>query len=366
MNIFDNLNASGKLNKSLFFTLTLIIGGFIFITIIEKVGVEKIIKTVLAFRLQHFIILIILSIISSIAATLRWKIILDAAGNITSFKKTYIARMIGNSINYLTPSGLILGEPFKAVVLSEKTGLSLGSTMASVIIEGSIFLSTLLLFVIIGIFAFLTYSDVSARLTAIIAGVLILLLGVFYLFFSKMVKPSETHSEKGFFTFIIDALHLHKIPFINSIKKRIIRRENEIKKFFQFHKKTVFAAISLSALEIILNLTISWLTLYFLSLSVGLKALFGLFSLMNISNLIPLPASLGGFELSQIFAFGFFNLGGEATALAYTLINRLINLIIVSIGIGYLIQFELNNITKKAAEFSINLKQKIRGLLQSL
>ncbi len=355
-----------KLNKSLFFTVTLVVGGLLFITIINRVGIEKITETILAFQLRHFFILATLGIISAFVSTLRWKIILDASGNKTTFKKVFTARMIGFSINYLTPSGLVLGEPFKAMVLSGKTGLSIGSTMASIIIEGSIFLSTLLFFVIVGIFAFLSYSEVSLKISAVIIGVLIFLLGLFYLFFTKMIKPSGTLGEKGFFTCLIDLLRLHKLSFIDNLKNKIIHRENEIKNFFQLHKKTVFAAIFLSVLEIIITLIASWLTLYFLGLTVGIKSLLGLFSLMNISYLIPLPGSLGGLELSQIFAFSFFGLGGQATALAFTLITRLISLTLVMIGIGYLIQFELNKISQKTDEISIKFKQKIKDLFQGL
>ncbi len=308
----------------------------------------------------------ILSIASVIVSAFRWKIILDAAGNMTPFKKVFIARMIGGSINYLTPSGLVLGEPFKAIVLSNKTGLSLGATMASVIIEGSIFLSTSLLFVIIGILAFLSYSKVSPNMLAAIIAVLIFLLSIFYLFYTKMVKPSGAIGEKGLFTYLIDLFHLHKFSFIDNLKNKITHRENEIKIFFQLHKKTVFTAIFLSVFELAITIFSSWLTLYFLGVKVGLKPLLGLFSLMNISYLVPLPGALGGMELSQIFAFDFFNLGGQTMALAFALITRLVSLALISAGIGYLIQFELNIISKKTADFLFKFKQKIRGFMQSL
>lgn len=360
------MKISSGLNKTLFFSITLIVGGLLFIAIIEKVGFRNIISTILTFQLQHFILLVILSMVAALISTIRWKIILDAAGNPIPFKKVFVARMIGGAVNYLTPSGLVLGEPFKAMVLSAKTGLRMGSAMASIIIEGSIYLSTSFVFIIIGILAFFSYSDVSQKISTIIAGALAVLFTVFYLFYTKMVKKSDDAGEKGLFTYIIDTLHLHRFSFIDKIKSKIIHHENEIKKFFQMHRRTVFAAIFLSILEIILTVIITWLTLYFLGLSVGSKALLGLFSLLNISLLVPLPGSLGGMELSQIFAFGFFNLGGQATALAFTLITRLVSLVIVAIGIWYLIQFELVVISKKAADFAGRLKQKIRGLFQSL
>lgn len=360
------MKISGNLKKTLFFTITLIIGGFLFITVIRNVGIENIVKTIMTFQLKHFILLIILSIISAIIATVRWKIILNATGNMTSFHNVFAARMIGISINYLTPSGLVFGEPFKAVILSGKTNLKLGSTMSSIIIEGSIFLSTNLLFIIIGILAFFSYSDVSLKISAIVIGVLVLFLGIFYLFYTKLIKSTGKMGEKGLFTYIIDTLHLYKFSFINKLRNGIARREIEIRNFFQHHRKTVFYAIFLSVLEILINLVISWLTLYFLGLTVEIKALLGLFSLMNIAYIIPLPGSLGGLEISQIFAFSFFSLGGQTTALAYTLITRLLSLVLVSIGIGYLVHFQLNIVLKKTADYLTEFRQKIRGFLQSL
>jgi uncharacterized protein (TIRG00374 family) len=203
-------------------------------------------------------------------------------------------------------------------------------------------------------------------MSAIVIGALILFLSVFYLFYTKLVKSTNNADKRGLFTYIIDLLHLNRLSLINKLRDRIIRREREIQNFFQHHRRTVFFAIFLSILEISINLATSWLTIYFLGLTIGPKALLGLFSLMNIAYLIPLPGSLGGLEISQIFAFGFFSLGGQTTALAYTLIMRLISLVLVSIGIGYLIHFQLNAIMTKTAEYSIMFKQKIRDFVKSL
>lgn len=360
------MNLSGNLNKTIFFSATLIVGGLLFIAIIENVGVANIIETIMKFELRHFVVLLLLNFIAIIISALRWNIILNVSQNKIPFSKVLAARLIGNSINYLTPSGLVLGEPFKAMVLSGKTELSLGATMASVIIEGSIFLGALFAFITIGIFIFLTYSDVSSKLVAVIAGVLSFLFAIFYLFFTKMVKTSSKKGEKGFFSYLIDILHLHKFSFINKLRDRIMRREHEIKNFFLLHKKTVVVLILLSILEIIITLISCWFVLYFLGVKTNLKAILGLYSLMNISYLIPLPGSLGGLELSQIFAFNFFNLGGQTIALAFALITRLSSLVIVALGIIYLIHFEIALITKKSVELARFLHQKIKGIIQSL
>jgi uncharacterized membrane protein YbhN (UPF0104 family) len=83
---------------------------------------------------------------------------------------------------------------------------------------------------------------------------------------------------------------------------------------------------------------------------------------MSMSNVLPLPASLGGFELSQIFAFNFFDLGGQITALAFSLTVRIISLIYVTAGIVYLVHFEAKLITKKIIEALPNIREKIKKL----
>lgn len=355
------------MNKLVFFALTLIVGIGLFIVVISNVGINKITDIILTLKIWHFAVLIALYGISFLISTYRWKIILNATGHTAPFRKILAARMAGQAINYLTPSGLIMGEPFKAMVLASENNMRMGSAMVSVVVEGAIFLSTLLLVVIIGVFSFITYSAISQKTTLIIFGALAFLLVIFYLFYAKMIKRSAKEAnEKGFFTYLIDLLRLNKISFVNNLRERIAKREGDVRNFFISHRKIVMLSILLSLAEIVVMLTAHWLAIFFLGHTLNLRTLLGVFSLMSISNILPLPGSLGGFELSQMFAFSFFNLGGQVTALAFSMITRIISLLYVVIGIIYLIHFEAKLMSGKIIEFLPKFKEKIRRLIKNI
>ena len=78
-------------------------------------------------------------------------------------------------------------------------------------------------------------------------------------------------------------------------------------------------------------------------------------------SFLPLPGSLGGFELSQVFAFGFFGLGGNLAALGFSLITRIISLLFVVIGIIYLAYFEIRLTIKKISEALPEWAEKIKN-----
>lgn len=358
-----NYDTHTLMNKYAFFAVTLLVGIAIFARIVSNVGIDRIIAAVFALKPYQFASLIIINAAGFLISTIRWRMILVANGDIVPFGKVLAARMVGFSINYLTPSGLIMGEPFKAVVLSGESNVKLGSAMVSIVIEAAIFLSTFLLFVILGIISFITYSNLSWRIFTSTLLILAFMLSVFYLFYSKMMrKSSPGENEKGFFTFIIDLLHLHNFAFIRNLKTKISQREKEIRNFFSLHRNTVYAAILLSILEMIVMIASYWLTIYYLGFTISAQTLLGIVALMSVASLLPLPASLGGFELSQVFAFSFFGLGGQITAIGFSLITRIISLFFVIIGIIYLAYFETKQAIIRFCKALPEFGEKIKSL----
>lgn len=347
-------------NNLIFFAFTLILGVSLFIIVVDKVGVDKIVSIISSLKPKHFAILIFMHGLGYLVSAYRWKIILDAGGSSIPFTKIFSARMVGYSVNYLTPTGLVIGEPFKAMVLASENNMALGTAMVSIVVEGAIFLSTLLFVIIVGIFSFITFSAISSKIFFMLLAALGFSFAVFYLFYIKMIRSSAKEDNNGgFFTFLINVLQLNRLAFIENLKQKINKREIEVKNFFSLHRKTVIAAVLLSLVEIGITLFAFWLTISFLGYHIGFMVLLGIFSLMAISNILPLPGSLGGFELSQIFAFSFFGLGGEAVALAFTMITRSINLIYVLLGIIYLVYFEFKLVNEKIIKILPAIKEKI-------
>lgn len=343
--------------KLIFSLIAIFVGLAIFIVVVADVGIDKIENAILLLKPWHFAILTFIYGIGFIISTFRWKMILNADGNFAPFRKILAARMVGQSINYLTPSGLVMGEPFKAIMLSGESDINIECVMASVIVEATVFLSTLLLVIIVGVLSFI--NGVSRLIYYIIMGVLTFLLMIFYLFYTKMIKecgPNEI--EEGFFTYIIVLLHIDKISIVNRWQYKISGVEIRVKKFFLRHRKVVVVAIFLSLIEIAVMLFAYSMAISFLGFKTDIKTLLGIFSLMSLANVLPLPGSLGGLEVSQIFAFSFFDLGGQATALAFSLITRIVNLIYVMAGIACLVYFRIKSVAKKIMELLRYFEQK--------
>ena len=159
---------------------------------------------------------------------------------------------------------------------------------------------------------------------------------------------------------------MHNFSYIRSIKTKIVQREKEIRNFFSLHRNTVLAAILLSILEMCVMLTGYWLTISYLGFTISTKTLLGIVALMSLSNLLPLPASLGGFELSQVFAFSFFGLDGQVTAIGFSMITRIISLVFVIIGIIYLAEYEVRQTIKRFHKSLPELGEKIKIFLSKI
>jgi len=61
-----------------------------------------------------FVVLLIHSL-----QTIRWQVILKTTGHKLGFGKLFVYRIMGYSLNYITPSAHIGGEPLKAAMLKE-------------------------------------------------------------------------------------------------------------------------------------------------------------------------------------------------------------------------------------------------------
>ncbi|MBU3965532.1 flippase-like domain-containing protein [Patescibacteria group bacterium] len=353
------------MNRFVFFSVSLLVGFLLFAAAIENIGAAKIIETILAFKLWQFVLLLALNGISFLFSAFRWKIILNAIGEFPPFKKILAARMVGNSVNYLTPSGLAGSEFFKAIVLSRESNVSAGRAFTSIVVDGAIYLPTILLFVIVGIFSIVSYNVAPTRGMVLSELAIVFLILIFYLFYAKMIKPRKNLKEKGFFTFFIGLLRLNRISAINKLEGKIFKMETEVRDIFSRQRSVLLYSFLITLAEFGFLFLSYWLTVWFLGFTLGLKMFFSIIAILYLSYLLPLPGALGGMELGQSFAFAFLGLGGAA-GIAFTLITRIVSLIYVAIGIAYLSYFEAKIISQKILEFLPQAAQNIRDLLKGL
>lgn len=185
-------------------------------------------------------------------------------------------------------------------------------------------------------------------LIVILGGTIATCLTLWYLFYR------QTNSGKGFVSFFIQLLNLHKIKWVNHIQERLRQAEIQTSHFFKNHKKAFALTLALSFFERLILIINYWLIVLFLGSQISLAQIMAIMALSVAVYLLPLPASLGGQEAGQTIVFGVFGLGAS-TGLVFSLIIRTMSLAGVIIGLIFLLNFEFKIIKQKASKFGNKL-----------
>lgn len=127
-------------------------------------------------------VVLLLYFANLLTKALRWFFLLNSSDYEISFKTALSFVIVGLSVNSVTP-GRIAGEPVRAYMLRERSGLHFGSGLATVFTERVMDLLVLALFAIIGLALILTFLPFAGGLflVAFIVLVVLLLGAVVYL-----------------------------------------------------------------------------------------------------------------------------------------------------------------------------------------
>lgn len=323
---------TSRFKKIFLLFLSLFTGIGLFIFVLNKIGLKEIFNILSIFSFWKGLIIFLFLLLEMTILTWRWSIILKSQGYKASFKKLFIAKIVGFSVNFITPILYTGGEPARAYVLEKETKIPFADGMTSIIIDeiqdivcGSLLFMLSLLFLIIN---FKIPQYILVPLTLIISGAL-----AFWIYFYINIRKNQ-----GFFTSIINFLKLNKLSFFKNNKDSIIKSENEIINFFKYKEKAFFSTFLITALSLIMSLGNCKLILYFLNYNLSLKEIVFIKILFIIAYLIPIPAALGSLE--GIGAVVFIILGLNAGAgITYALVVRIFYVIIAGMGMIFLSHF---------------------------
>ena len=348
--------------KRLIFLLSLILGLILFIGSIQQAGVESVIQAIKIFPISAILAVFFINFTAIfIVGTLRWKIIIEAKNSHkTSFNKLLRAKLAGFTVSYITPSVLVGGEPVRAYIIKEESGYGWEKSFASVLIDQAIYFFSLFLFMVFGFLFLAHYFSLPVSVFYGFGFIIATSLIIFYLFYSRIIKRnSDGH---GFFIFIIKTTRLDKIKFIKRKLENIKNMENIIAEFFN-KKNAVFAyALLLALLEVFLYVITVWLIIQTLGETIDLAYSSAIFFIITLANFIPIPGSLGSFETSLLFIFDLLNLG-KSNGFAFSLIFRLINIVLVLFGFLTLVHFSIKTLSNN---FSIETPKQLLRLHQFL
>jgi uncharacterized protein (TIRG00374 family) len=256
---------------------------------------------------------------------LNWSFIHKKYEKKAPFVSLLTARISGDAISYLTPSAYLGGEPVRALMATQA---SRGKCFASVIVDKTIEVLTIILMIIAGVIIAVSRIQLPTHYKLILLG---FVSGAFFFIIFIFVKQRQ-----GFLNWIFNTLKKIKIKpkFIEKNREKIAEIDTDISKFYKSHKKTFLLVFFLYALEFLFLTGEIFVTLLFINAE-GATFLTGFLiaTLGSVVIIMPtVPASLGTYEITYIAVFVLLGLGADV-AITLTLIRRIIGLSWSGVGL---------------------------------
>ncbi|MDD4720841.1 MAG: lysylphosphatidylglycerol synthase transmembrane domain-containing protein [Bacteroides sp.] len=256
------------------------------------------------------------------------------------FHKLYKFTITGFALNYVTPGGLMGGEPYRIMEATPYVGVDKASS--SVILYVMMHIFSHFLFWMSSVFLFLFYYPVS-KATAIILAFMLLFCFLFILLFWQGYK-------KGFVVFLtrigckIPYLKKYVSHFSKKYSENLEKIDSQIALLHRQEKRSFYGALFLEYTARIISCVEVWLILHILTHQVNFFdcILIVSFSSFFANLLFFLPMQVGGREGGFALAVHGLSLSG-AYGVYTALITRVRELVWIVIG---LILMRIGNIKK--------------------
>lgn len=276
----------------------------------------------LLYALTIFVLMIVL--------TWRWDVILKSRNIKIPFRKLFIYKIIGTSINFLTPGPRVGGEPTQASLMT-KHNVDFTEGLSTIMIDKIIDTTTSGILFIIGLLLVaIKYTfPKNAEFPLIIGG--LIFIAIVVLFYYRMLNSQH------FFLRIFHFLRLDKIKsrFLKTLEKKIEEIELIMIHFYKHNKKAFMTALGISIF--------TWIVMFFeyklattlLGINMGVVEIFFIVSFIGIALLFPIPMAIGVLEAGQVSAFALIGLSASA-GIALAFFVRMKDIIIALIGVALL------------------------------
>ncbi|HHT9120298.1 MAG TPA: flippase-like domain-containing protein [Candidatus Hypogeohydataceae bacterium YC41] len=281
-----------------------------------------------------FLIIMIPYAIVFVLDTFGWKYAIKNLTPKLKFSSLFAARMAGESINCLTPSAYLGGEPIKAYLL-KTYNISMIDGMASVIISRTIMTLAQVVFVLIGVaMAFSRLNDTGSLWA--VAGIT-LLVGIPV---AGMMLASQ---KKGLCTAslnILRKLGIH-IRFLEEKADKLKELDDTIAEFYRTNKKGFYLCFLFYFVGWLAGVIEVYLILKFIGVSIDFTGVFIIEALFTVARSVAsfIPGSLGGQEGGVILTFLALSLTAQ-TAMSFCIIRRIREAIWVGAGLAVLAKWQ--------------------------
>ncbi len=338
---------SRMLKQRLTYVFSVVIGLALFGIVLYYVGWRSILAQLYALGFTGIIAVIGTVLLAMIAWIASWSVILRSYGIRVPLRYIIGARLSGYAVSYLTPSLYFGGEPIRAMMVIDHTPAPSTRIFATIVVERFLGGLSLILFVIVGGFYTLITSQVGAIEQRAV------LIGVAFITFWIIVGLMNFAGNFKWISRLIRLLKHHFHRWQRGIERaadKVSETEDEIHDAFTQHWKGTLLAF---LIQLIANLIIYMRPQVFFYFSSGTT-----FSLAQLSLLFTLNIMLsfflwitpGGLGTGEAALIGIFRLVGVSKegAVAFSLAFKIVELILVVIGLFFLFHKGLGRLFSRA------------------
>ena len=264
--------------------------------------------------------------------TASWYIIIRSGGSISSltFAKLFKFTVSGFAMNYVTPVGLMGGEPYRVMEVTPYVGVERATS--SVVLYVMMHIFSHFLFWMSAVVVYACFYHVNWEM-----GIVLGLITVFCLFLGTLLAKGYKHGMAIACVKVgshIPFLKKYAIRFSEKNKEKLENIDKQIALFHQQRKSTFYGSLFMEYLARIVSCLEVWLILNILTTNVSFISCFLIlaFSSLMANLLFFLPMQLGGREGGFALAVGGLSLSG-AFGVYTALITRVRELFWIVIGL---------------------------------
>jgi len=293
---------------------------------------------------EYLVLYLLASVLIATFLTLKWSVVLHAQGAHVPFGRLFAYRLVGYSVNYLTPTMHVGSEPIRAYLL-KREGIPTHKAVSNVIIDKSVELLTDVLFFVIGALVIVNsvaVSELAKTITLAVSLLLTLIMGGFFI---------GVLARGSMFVWIFRKLRLNRFKRLRGAERSLRAVERGVEDFYRKRPRHFLALIGLMVVLWGLMWLEYWSLLRFLGHAASPLQILLILTGVGIAYSLPVPAAMGTLELGQISAAKVLKLG-SVTGVTLSVIIRTRDLLWTALGLGFMgwYAFRFKKLAKKTRE----------------
>jgi len=308
--------------KTLFFSLSVLLGLVFFVLAFRKAGLVNVAEVLNGLIWWQLLVLSGVTILIVLAGAGCWAWVLKFFGEKLTFKTLLSSLLAGMAISNLTPAMGIGGEPAQ-YLLAKREARKKKNLIASMVIDKLLYGTINYLLVVAGAFLLALNIPLPFKIKWLI---------ILFLF--------TVAALGGFFYFNI----FKNRKFIGKINHHLLAAlERRMHRFFRWKNPYLWGLVGFSFFRALLFVLRFYLLVAFFGVFLSFEELFLIIGVLLLTGMLPIPSTLGVFELSQALVFEALNLSGTL-GVSMILVMRFFDLIIVGLGLSVLFKQSFKSI----------------------